>query len=92
MGDWEAMIGRNHGVFVTLDERKSKLRLALPVSTKKARDVTDTMIHLFTPVKRFVTSITFDNGKEFAFHEEVARTIRCKTYSPSLSLMGARSE
>jgi len=83
VGDWEAdtMIGKNHkGVFVTLDERKSKLRLALPVSTKKARDVTDAMIHLFTPVKRFVKSITFDNGKEFAFHEEVARTICCKTY------------
>jgi len=83
VGDWEAdtMIGKNHkGVFVTLDERKSKLRLALPVSSKKARDVTDAMLSLFGPVKQFVNTITFDNGKEFAYHDEVAKTIQCKTY------------
>lgn len=83
VGDWEAdtMIGKNHkGVFVTLDERKSKLRLALPVSNKKARSVTDAMLSLFSPLKRFVHTITFDNGKEFAYHEEVAKAIQCKTY------------
>ena len=83
VGDWEAdtMIGKSHkGVFVTLDERKSKLRLAVPVSNKKARDVTDAMLSLFSPVKQFVNTITFDNGKEFAYHEEVAKTIQCKTY------------
>jgi len=74
IGDWEAdtMIGKNHkGVFVTLDERKSKLRLAMAVRTKRAREVTDAIISLFSPLKRFVKTITFDNGKEFAFHEEV---------------------
>ena len=83
VGDWEAdtMIGKSHkGVFVTLDERKSKLRLALPVSSKKARDVTDAMLSLFSPVKHVVNTITFDNGKEFAYHEEVANAIQCKTY------------
>ena len=75
------MIGKGHkGVFVTLDERKSKLRLALPVSRKKARDVTDAMLNLFSPVKHFVNTITFDNGKEFAYHDEVAKTIQCETY------------
>jgi len=83
VGDWEAdtMIGKNHkGVFVTLDERKSKLRLAMPVNNKKAREVTDAMIRLFSPLKRCVKTITFDNGKEFSFHEEVARTLACHTY------------
>jgi len=83
VGDWEAdtMIGKNHkGVFVTLDERKSKLRLALPVRSKKARDVTDAMLDLFSPVKHVVNTITFDNGKEFAYHEEIAKAIQCKTY------------
>lgn len=83
VGDWEAdtMIGKNHkGVFVTLDERKSKLRLALPVSSKKARGVTDAMLNLFSPVKHVVNTITFDNGKEFAYHEELAKAIECKTY------------
>jgi IS30 family transposase len=83
VGDWEAdtMIGKNHkGVLVTLDERKSKLRLSMPVSNKKAREVTDAMVSLFKPLKRFVKTITFDNGKEFAFHEEVAKTLACDTY------------
>ncbi|VAW80201.1 Mobile element protein [hydrothermal vent metagenome] len=83
IGDWEAdtMIGKNHkGVFVTLDERKSKLRLAAPVASKKAREVTDAMISLFHPLKRFVETITFDNGKEFAFHEEVGKRLHCDTY------------
>jgi len=83
VGDREAdtMIGKSHkGVFVTLDERKSKLRLALPVSSKKARDVTDAMLDLFSPVKHVVNTITFDNGKEFAYHEEVAKAIQCETY------------
>jgi len=74
VGDWEAdtVIGRNHkGVIVTLDDRKSKLRLAMPTGRKKARSVTDAMITLFEPLKRFVKTITFDNGKEFAFHEVV---------------------
>ena len=56
VGDWKAdtMIGKNHkGVFVTLDERKSKLRLALPVSCKKAREVTAAIRSLFEPLKHF---------------------------------------
>lgn len=83
IGDWEAdtMIGKNHkGVFVTLDERKSKLRLAAPVNSKKARDVTDAMISLFKPIKRYVKTITYDNGKEFAYHEEVAIKLKCDCY------------
>lgn len=83
LGDWEAdtMIGKNHkGVFVTLDERKSKLRLAMPVISKRARDVTDAILDLFKPLKSFVETITFDNGKEFAFHKEVASKLSCDTY------------
>jgi IS30 family transposase len=44
IGDWEAdaMIGKNHqGALVTLDGRQSKLRPAMPVSNKKAREVSD---------------------------------------------------
>ena len=83
VGDWEAdtMIGKNHkGAFVTLDERKSKLRLALPVASKKAHEVTDAINTLLKPVKSFVETITFDNGKEFALHEKIAKAIKCDTY------------
>jgi len=83
VGDWEAdtMIGKNHkGAFVTLDERKSKIRLALPVASKKANEVTEAINTLLKPVKPFVETITFDNGKEFAMHEKIAKSIKCDTY------------
>ena len=83
LGDWEAdtMIGKGHkGVLVTLDERKSKLRLALPVARKTSEAVTGGLISLLSAFKMWVHTVTFDNGKEFASHEEVAQAIGCKTY------------
>jgi len=83
VGDWEAdtIIGKNHkGAIVTLDDRKSKLRLAMPTGGKKARNVTDSIISLFKPLKRFVKTLTFDNGKEFSYHEEIAKKLSCDTY------------
>ena len=83
IGDWEAdtIIGKNHkGAIVTLDERKSKLRLAAPLPGKKAKYVKDAVTALFSPIKQFVTTITFDNGKEFTLHKEIAEEIECETY------------
>jgi len=83
LGDWEAdtMIGKGHqGVLVTLDERKSKLRLAFPVANKTAELVTSSIITLLSGFKDWVHTITFDNGKEFAKHESIAESIECKTY------------
>ncbi len=64
-GDWEAdtIIGKNHkGVIVTLDDRKSKLRLAAPLTAKKAKYVKDAIVSLLFPVKEFIKTITFDNS------------------------------
>lgn len=83
LGDWEAdtMIGKSHkGALVTLDERKSKLRLALPVANKTAEAVTSRIISLLSGFKDYVHTLTFDNGKEFAKHEQVAQAIGCETY------------
>ena len=83
VGDWEAdtIIGKNHkGAIVTLDERKSKLRLAAPLQGKKARLVTEAMIKLLHPFQEFVQTITFDNGKEFTGHELIAKKLSCDTY------------
>ena len=82
-GDWEGdtIIGKNHkGAIVTLDERVSKLRLALPTGGKKASKVRDAIIHLFSPIKDFVLTLTLDNGKEFAYHKAVAKKVECDTY------------
>ena len=83
VGDWEAdtMTGKNHkGAVITLDERKSKLRLAAPLPGKKAKYVKEAIITLLSPVKQFVETITFDNGKEFALHKEIAKEIECGAY------------
>ncbi len=83
IGDWEAdtIIGKNHkGAIVTLDDRKSKLRLAAPLPSKKAKYVKEAMISLFSPIKKFVKTVTFDNGKEFTLHENIASELDCKTY------------
>lgn len=83
VGDWEAdtIIGKNHrGAIVTLDERKSKLRLAAPLSGKKALPVTQAIIELLEPVKAFVETITFDNGKEFSLHELISKELDCDAY------------
>jgi len=83
IGDWEGdtIIGKNHkGAIVTLDERKSKIRLAAPLPTKHAGPLTVALTKLLEPIKRFVLTLTFDNGKEFAFHEEIARALDCNVY------------
>ena len=83
VGHWEAdtIIGNQHqGAIVTLDERKSKLRLAAPLPRKKASYTTQAINALFEPIKEFVKTITFDNGKEFSQHEEIAKTIGCETF------------
>lgn len=83
IGDWEfdTIIGKNHkGAIVTMDERKSKLRLAAPLAGKKAKAVTEAMINLLTPIKKYVLTATFDNGKEFTLHEVFAKKINCDTY------------
>lgn len=83
LGDWEAdtMIGKGHkGALVTLDERKSKLRLAFPVAKKTADAVSKAIIDLLTVFKAWVYTLTFDNGKEFAKHEQIAQAIECRTF------------
>ena len=83
VGDWEAdtIIGKNHqGAIVTLDDRKSKLRLAAPLAGKKALNVKDAIVKLLKPIHHYVTTITFDNGKEFTLHEKIATDLKCKTY------------
>lgn len=83
VGDWEGdtIIGKNHkGAIVTLDERVSKLRLAMPTGGKKADKVRDAIVQLFKPIKDFVLTLTLDNGKEFAYHKDISEQLDCDTY------------
>lgn len=83
LGDWEAdtVIGKGHkGVLVTLSERVSKLNLIACVPSKQADVVTAAIIDMLQPFKAELHTITFDNGKEFAYHEKIKKALDVETY------------
>ncbi len=78
IGDWEAdtIIGKAHkGAIVSLTERKTKLCLIYKVERKTADLVSKAMKKLLLPLKDIVYTITSDNGKEFALHEDTAKDL-----------------
>lgn len=76
IGHWEGdtVIGANHqGVIVTYVDKASKYLLAGLVKNKTVEQVNQLTIKLFAEVKQsFRTTITFDNGREFCGHQEIA--------------------
>ena len=82
-GDWEGdtVIGKGHeGVLVTLVERKSRYTLACPLPSRHSAGVTQAVIDLLRPHKQRCKTLTFDNGKEFAEHEFIAKCLEAKVY------------
>lgn len=83
IGDWEAdtVIGKGHkGVLVTLADRVSKKTLIAHVSSKHAKVVTAAIIKLLLPEKEQLKTITFDNGKEFAYHAHIKNALGSDNY------------
>jgi len=83
IGDWEAdtIIGKNHRqAIVSLVERKSKLTLIRKVERKTAANVSRAMIALLRPHRNKVCTLTSDNGREFAGHEEIAEKLQANFY------------
>ena len=72
-GDFEmdTIVGRgNHGAIVTLIERSTSMLFMRKLKKgKNAKELARTVIHLLSPFKEHVKSITTDNGTEFACHE-----------------------
>jgi len=71
---------------VTLDERKSKLRLAALLRGKHAAPLTDAIIGMLKPIKKFILTMTLNSpfqryyGKEFSMHNKIAKALECGTY------------
>ncbi len=83
IGDWEGdtVIGKGHkGVLVTLADRVSKKTLIAHVASKHASVVTNAIIKLLEPEKDYLHTITFDNGKEFAYHVQIKEALGAETY------------
>lgn len=78
IGDWEAdtIIGRyHHQGIVTLVDRHSKFTLMKKVPSKHAEPVKQAIVDMMKPIRDHVHTITSDNGKEFAYHQEISRTL-----------------
>lgn len=78
LGDWEVdtIIGKGHKqAIVSLTERKAKLSLLHKVEHKTATAVGKAIVDLLKPLHNKVHTITSDNGKEFAEHMEVAKSL-----------------
>jgi len=83
IGDFEidTVIGKNHkGALVTIVDRKSKFVLIKNVPNKEAGVVTKALIEMMRPIKTMVHTITSDNGKEFAYHKQVADALDTDFY------------
>ena len=83
-GDWEGdtVVGaRQSGAVVTLVERKSGYLLTAKSCDRKARRVArkiESRLKTLPPHLR--RTATFDNGKEFAAHDQLTRRLRLKVY------------
>ena len=66
------MIGKQgHSVLVTLIERKTRFTVAIKSANKTAQAVTDAICENLKPYQDRVLTLTYDNGREFAYHEEI---------------------
>ena len=74
VGDWEldTVIGRQGGsVLVTAVERKSRYSVVSLAPNKTAEFVKTAIVKALCPLAAEVKTLTYDNGKEFALHEDV---------------------
>lgn len=83
-GDWEGdtVVGRGHrSGAVTLVDRKSGYLLLGKVQDRRAATVREAMTQLFQPLPaRLRKTLTLDNGKEFAEHEQLSAFTSLRVY------------
>lgn len=82
-GDCEAdlIIGKDHkSALFTLVCRKSLYTRIIKLSSKKAQFLADIICVDLIDIKDKLRSITFDNGLEFARHEQIANQLEVFTY------------
>ena len=83
LGDWEGdtIIGRRHqGALLSLVDRKSSFTLIDKLIRRTAEQTRDAATSLLGPLKDLVHTITLDNGKEFACHEDIAQGLGAEVY------------
>ena len=83
-GDFEmdTIVGKgNHGAIVTLIECSTNMLFMRKLANgKNAKELARTVIHLLSPFKKHIKSITTDNGTEFACHERISKSLGVNIY------------
>ena len=82
-GDWEVdtIIGRYHqGAIVTIVERKSQFVLMKRLAAKTAELTSQAIKALLGPLKELCYTVTSDNGKEFAYHQDISHDLGSEFY------------
>ena len=83
IGDWEAdtVIGKQGGaVLVTLVERKTRWSTIGKAPNRTAQEVKTVILECLQPLASQVQTLTYDNGKEFAQHQEISKELHCHGY------------
>ena len=77
----DTVIGRCGGVvLVTAVERKTRFSVIGLASNKTAEAVKKEILDALTPLAAWVKTLTYDNGKEFALHEDIAKALNASGY------------
>lgn len=82
-GDWEIdlIVGKGHsGFIITAVERLSKYTRSTWSKYKDSNSILRAVVKLLNPLKAVVHTITSDNGKEFAKHEDIAKHLKAKFF------------
>lgn len=83
VGDWEGdtVIGKGRkGALLTLVERKTLYTVIVRLTGKRADLLADAAVIHLKHIKDKVKTITFDNGLEFAKHEDIAKGLETDIY------------
>lgn len=83
IGHWEGdtIVGKNHkGSIVTLVERKSLFIKMTLCKDRTSKNVTAGIKRKLKGISDKVITVTVDNGKEFASHQEISKSLDAKIY------------
>lgn len=83
VGHWEGDTvkdGERERSIVTLVERKTRFTVMMAVPSLHADTVSDAIVTGLSGISGSVTSITFDNGREFAGHQKLSKALGCDIY------------
>jgi IS30 family transposase len=83
-GDWEGdlvLFSKQRSNLITMRERKSRLLLAIKNPSKEAETTANNIVNKFKGRKKvLITTLTLDNGGEFASHQVISSRLQINTF------------